>query len=259
MAIRVRARPAGPSRGKGGGAQGDGDGRVPGQVPEPGGFPAAAADPGQQFHRPGPEHYLLDQLRRRPGAGAAEEEPTGQLAVSGPPGRGRGCGHGTERTHLHDGPGGRVQRVGQAVDGPEGPGLPGPHAAAVLSELTCARERGCSGRALTSTSRAWFSTAVILPAPSSPAAGSASTEPGFSGGEVSFYDAGFFDGVVSFVGAEFSGGTVDFTRVGTWSHPPAFDWDGKPPLGVILPPTVGSAPRQFGLTAASCLCEALLP
>ena len=77
MAIRVRARPAGPSRGKGGGAQGDGDGRVPGQVPEPGGFPAAAADPGQQFHRPGPEHYLLDQLRRRPGAGAAEEEPTG--------------------------------------------------------------------------------------------------------------------------------------------------------------------------------------
>jgi hypothetical protein len=81
----------------------------------------------------------------------------------------------------------------------------------------------------------------------------------FSGGEVSFYDAEFSDGVVSFVGAEFSGGTVDFTRVGTWSHPPAFDWDGKPPLGVILPPTVGSAPRQFGLTAASCLREALLP
>ena len=44
------ARPAEP--GQGGDAEGDGDGGVPGQVPEPGGVPAAAAGPGKQRHRP---------------------------------------------------------------------------------------------------------------------------------------------------------------------------------------------------------------
>ena len=44
----------GAEPGQSGGAQGDGDGRVPGQIPEPGGVPAAAADPGQQVRRPRP-------------------------------------------------------------------------------------------------------------------------------------------------------------------------------------------------------------
>ena len=39
-----------------------------------------------------------------------------------------GCrGHGAERTELHDDPHGAVERVGQAVDGPEGPGLAVPY------------------------------------------------------------------------------------------------------------------------------------
>ena len=117
--------------GQGGGAQSDADGGVPGQVSEPGGFPAATAAPRQQRHRPGSAHHPLNQLRRRPGARAAEEEPCGQLTFASPPGGGRARGHGAEGTQLHDDPGGRVQRVGQAVDGPEGPGLRGAHAIAV--------------------------------------------------------------------------------------------------------------------------------
>jgi hypothetical protein len=67
--------------------QGDGDGSVPGQVPEPGGLAAAAAGPGKQRHRPRPAHYLLDQFRKPPGAGAGGEQPACQLAVSGQPRR----------------------------------------------------------------------------------------------------------------------------------------------------------------------------
>lgn len=117
--------------GQGGGTEGDGNGRVPGQVPEPGGVAAAAVDPGQQRPRPGPAHHLLDQLRQRPGAGAAKEEPGGQFAVSGPPGGERGRGYGAESPQLHDDPDGRVQPIRQAVDGPEGYDLAGAHAVAV--------------------------------------------------------------------------------------------------------------------------------
>jgi uncharacterized protein YjbI with pentapeptide repeats len=77
----------------------------------------------------------------------------------------------------------------------------------------------------------------------------------FSGAKVSFTGAKFSDGTVylgyaefsggevSFGHAEFSGGMVDFSNVGDWSHPPTFDWDGTPPLGVMLPasPTGTSA------------------
>ena len=57
----------------------------------------------------------------------------------------------------------------------------------------------------------------------------------FSGGRVSFSGAEFSGGTVSFTRAEFSGGLVDFSEVENWSHPPLFDWDGKPPAGVTLP------------------------
>ncbi len=122
----------GPARraepGQGGGAKGDGDGSVPGQVTETGSVPTTAAGPRKQRGRAGAAHYLLDQFRQRPGASAADEEPTRQLAVSGQPRRSGSRGHGTEGAHLHDDPGGRVQRIRQAVGGPEGSGLPGAHA-----------------------------------------------------------------------------------------------------------------------------------
>jgi uncharacterized protein YjbI with pentapeptide repeats len=57
----------------------------------------------------------------------------------------------------------------------------------------------------------------------------------FSGGTVVFSDAEFSGDAVSFYGAKFSGGTVNFSEVENWSHPPLFDWDGKPPAGVTLP------------------------
>jgi hypothetical protein len=114
--------------GQGGDPEGDGHGGVPGQIPETGGVPAAAAGPGQHGHRPGPPHYLLDQLGQCPGAGAAGQQPRRQLAVSGQPRRGGRGGHGAEGAGLHDDPGRPVQRVGQAVDRLEGAGLPGAHA-----------------------------------------------------------------------------------------------------------------------------------
>src|ERR1039457_1107850 len=59
----------------------------------------------------------------------------------------------------------------------------------------------------------------------------------FDGG--SFSDAKFSGGGVGFTGAKFSGGTVDFGGAADWSHSPKFDWEGTPPLGVMLP-TVGA-------------------
>jgi uncharacterized protein YjbI with pentapeptide repeats len=58
---------------------------------------------------------------------------------------------------------------------------------------------------------------------------------GFSGGTVDFGGAGFSGGTVSFYHAKFSGGRVDFSGAEHWSHPPTFNWDGKPPTGVVLP------------------------
>lgn len=57
----------------------------------------------------------------------------------------------------------------------------------------------------------------------------------FSDGTVSFKGAKFSGGEVDFKGAKFSGGEVDFTEARTWSHPPLFDWNDKPPAGVMLP------------------------
>ena len=57
----------------------------------------------------------------------------------------------------------------------------------------------------------------------------------FSGGTVNFDNAKFSGGRVSFIGAEFSGSTVSFADARRWSHPPIFSWDGKPPMGVVLP------------------------
>jgi uncharacterized protein YjbI with pentapeptide repeats len=63
----------------------------------------------------------------------------------------------------------------------------------------------------------------------------------FSRGTVSFGNAGFSGSEVSFTGAEFSGGTVDFEHARRWAHPPTFPWDGKPPIGVLLP---AQAPKE---------------
>ena len=59
---------------------------------------------------------------------------------------------------------------------------------------------------------------------------------------VNFGDAEFTGGTVGFSGAEFTGGTVDFGGSLDWSHPPRFDWNGKPPAGVILPTGTDVAP-----------------
>jgi hypothetical protein len=115
------AAPAEPGEGRR--AEGGGDSGVPGQVSQPGGRAAAAADARQQRTRPGPPHDLLDQLRERPGAGAGGQELACQLAFPGKPRQAsshRNCAKGTE---LHDGPGGRVNRVGQAVDRAKSCGL----------------------------------------------------------------------------------------------------------------------------------------
>ena len=75
----------------------------------------------------------------------------------------------------------------------------------------------------------------------------------FTGGTVSFGHAEFPDGTVNSSGARFTGGTVDFRGAGfsggtvsfaevvTWSHPPLFSWDGKPPQGLVLPAEAGTA------------------
>ena len=57
----------------------------------------------------------------------------------------------------------------------------------------------------------------------------------FTGGEISFDEAHFAGAAVNFKEAKFSGGKVNFARASDWSHPPKFDWDGKPPAGVKLP------------------------
>ena len=114
--------------GESGGTQGDGHGSVPGQVPEPSGVTATAAGSGQQCRRPGAAHGLLDHLRQRPCRGAAGQQAAGQHAVPGQPGGSGRSWHGAERARLHHHPGGRVQGIGQAVDGQEDPRLPGTHA-----------------------------------------------------------------------------------------------------------------------------------
>ena len=63
----------------------------------------------------------------------------------------------------------------------------------------------------------------------------------FSGGTVRFSGARFTGGEVSFYGAGFSSGTVDFDNTANWAHPPTFSWDGKPPIGVVLP---ARAPKE---------------
>ena len=96
---------------------------VPGQVPEPGGFATVDANLREQGRRPGSAHHLLEDLGQCPGAGAARQEPSGELAVPGQPCRAGRRGGGAEGAQLHDGPGGRVEPAGQAVDRPERRGL----------------------------------------------------------------------------------------------------------------------------------------
>jgi hypothetical protein len=109
--------------GEGGGAQGDGHAGVPGQVPEPGGFAAADVRPLNQGRRPGPTHYVLEDLGHCPGAGAAHQEPPGDFTVPGQPCHACRSGGSTQGPKLHDGPGRRVKRSGQAVYRPECGGL----------------------------------------------------------------------------------------------------------------------------------------
>jgi len=61
----------------------------------------------------------------------------------------------------------------------------------------------------------------------------------FSAGTVGFARAQFTGGTVSFRATVFSGGEVDFSNARDWSHPPRFDWEGTPPLGVKLPAGIG--------------------
>jgi hypothetical protein len=112
-----------PEMWKGCGAQGDGNTGVPGQVAEPGGVAATAPGAWKQGRRPGAPHHLLDQLRECPGTGAADEEPARQLTAFCQPGGSGSRGGGAEGPQLHDGPGGQVERVGQAVDRAEHLGL----------------------------------------------------------------------------------------------------------------------------------------
>ena len=79
-------------------------------------------------------------------------------------------------------------------------------------------------------------------APSSPAAGSTSAAPGSPAARSTSAGASSPAATVNFSGAGFSGGTVDFTAAETWSHPPLFDWTGKPPAGVTLPTSTDVTP-----------------
>jgi uncharacterized protein YjbI with pentapeptide repeats len=60
----------------------------------------------------------------------------------------------------------------------------------------------------------------------------------FSGGCISFVGAEFCGGEVSFEGVELSGTVIDFREPGDWSQPPIFAFEGKPPSGLHLPPTL---------------------
>ena len=42
--------------------------------------------------------------------------------------------------------------------------------------------------------------------------------------------------------AIFSGGEVDFSDVEDWKHPPKFDFEGAPPLGLRLPAAASDEP-----------------
>jgi hypothetical protein len=105
-----------PEMGKGGRAESDSNTGVSGQVPEPGGVGAAAVGTWQQAGRPRSAHHLLDELGQRPGAGACGKEPARQSAFSGKPRHASSHGRRANGTELHGGPGGQVNRVGQAVD-----------------------------------------------------------------------------------------------------------------------------------------------
>ena len=108
-------------------AQGYGHARVPGEIPEPGSFGATGPGPADQRRWPGTAYYPFDQLGQGPAGRAAGQKPARKLAIVSQQRCGGGRGHGAERTELHDDPHGAVQRVGQAVDGPEGPGLAVPY------------------------------------------------------------------------------------------------------------------------------------
>ena len=122
----LRAEP-----GQGGGAQGDGDGRVPGQVPEPGGFPAAAADPGQQSTGLGRRTTCLTSFaaaqapvpprRSRP---ASSPSPARQAAAAA-------AGRAPNAPSCMTAQAGGYSASGRPLTAREGPGLPGAHAVAV--------------------------------------------------------------------------------------------------------------------------------
>ena len=131
--------------GQGSHAKDDGHARVPGQVSEAAGVAAATADARKQGHRPGPPHYPLDRFGQRPGASAADQEAGCQLPVSGQPGRRGRRRDGTERAQLHDGPGGQVDRIGQAVDYAECPDFPWAHA--VVAHGTGGGQQGSQAEA----------------------------------------------------------------------------------------------------------------
>jgi hypothetical protein len=112
---------------KGRRAHGHGHGRVPGEIPEPGSFGATGPGPADQRRWPGTAYHPFDQLGQGPAGRAAGQKPARKLTIVSEQRCGGRRGHGAERTELHDDPHGTVDRVGQAVDGLEGPGLAMPY------------------------------------------------------------------------------------------------------------------------------------
>ena len=145
--------------GQGGDPEGDGHGGVPGQIPETGGVPAAAAGPGQHGHRPGPPHYLLDQLGQCPGAGAAGQQPRRQLAVSGQPRRSGRRGHGAEGAGCMTTQAGRYSASGRPLtawkalvsQGPTRSWRTAPAVASSAAMPTPSRARGSASTSRSST------------------------------------------------------------------------------------------------------------
>jgi hypothetical protein len=115
--------------GGGHGTESGGHACVPGQVTEPGSLCPAAACGGHQFRGPRPAHHPLDHLGERPGAGAGRQQPPGEVSVVSQPGHAGGGRYRAKGAGLHDDPGRQVQRVWQAVHGPEQRGLGSSHMA----------------------------------------------------------------------------------------------------------------------------------
>ena len=126
-AAATTARPDGLSRGKAAVPSATATPACPDRYPSPEASRPRVWVPLTSAAGRGRAHHLFDQLGQGPGARAAREQAARKRAVV----RQQRCaccrGRGAERAQLHDDPDGTVERVGQAVDGPERLGLALPH------------------------------------------------------------------------------------------------------------------------------------